>query len=341
MSVRFKRAAASVLAPLGVFSLLGHARQGHSLVLLGYHRVMPLDPHVPHRGDVELISATPEEFAWQLEYLGRRFEPVTFDDIARAIAGEISLPRRAVSISFDDGFQDLYEHAWPALRRAGMPATVFVCTEYVESGAPFWFDLVAYVLMHAPVGAVELPITAKRFPVEDTDAARRAAAVVVLRWLKRCSEVERHAWLEAFRERFREIAAGASGVLGRSLNWQEIREMAADSVQFGSHTVSHRCLAQLGADDLRYELITSRERLESELGIPVTALAYPFGGLTAYNPAVIAAARAAGYRVATTYIPGVRKLAAADPFELRRQHVERDTTRSYFEALVNVPEVFD
>lgn len=341
MSVRFKRAAASVLAPLGALRLYGRARRGHSLVLLGYHRVLPIDPAVPHPGDVELISATPEEFAWQLEYLGRHFEPVTFDDIARAMAGEITLPRRAVSISFDDGFQDLHEHAWPALQRAGMPATVFVCTDYVESGAPFWFDLVAYVLMHAPVGSVQLPSNAKRFPVEDTDAARRAATVVVLRWLKRCSESDRQVWLEAFRERFREIAAGAAGTLGRSLNWREIREMAADSVQFGSHTVSHRCLAQLGADDLRYELTVSRQRLESELGTPVTALAYPFGGTTAYNAAVITAARAAGYRVAATYIPGVKELPAADPFELRRQHVERDTTRSYFEALVNVPEVFD
>ena len=92
--------------------------------------------------------------------------------------------------------------------------------------------------------------------------------------------------------------------------------MAADSVQFGSHTVSHRCLAQLGAEDLRYELIASRQRLESELGIPVTALAYPFGGATAYNAAVIAAARAAGYRMATTYIPGVKELPAPDPFRL-------------------------
>ena len=113
-------------------------------MLLGYHRVMPLDRcAAAHVGDIELVSATPEEFAWQLEYLARRFEPVTFDEIARAMAGEVTLPARAVAISFDDGFQDLHEHAWPALRRAGMPATVFVCTDYVDSGAPFWFDLVA------------------------------------------------------------------------------------------------------------------------------------------------------------------------------------------------------
>jgi hypothetical protein len=195
--------------------------------------------------------------------------------------------------------------------------------------------------MHVPAGSVQVPALAERFPVADTGHARRAAAVVVLKWLKNCSERDRQAWLESFKERFREIIASSAGILGRSLNWQEIREMAADNVQFGSHTVSHRCLAQLGPEDLRYELTASRQRLESELGTAVTALAYPFGGVSAYNATVIAAAHAAGYRIATTYIPGVDKLSDADPFALPRQHVERDTSRSYFEALVNVPEVFD
>jgi peptidoglycan/xylan/chitin deacetylase (PgdA/CDA1 family) len=344
MSIRVKRAAAGVLAPVGLFRLCGalKARVTQQLVLLGYHRVVPpLELGSSHSGDLELVSATPSEFAWQMEYLARRFEPVSFEQIADALDGVRALPKRAIAVTFDDGFADVYDHAFPVLQRARMPATVFVSTGYVDEPQPFWFDLVAWIIMHAPARAVNVPTSEEPLPAEDSEPARRAAIVKVLRWLKRCDDGVRYAAVAALSVQFPEASAAGSKALSRALSWPQVREMAAGGIEFGSHTVSHRSLSKLQPGELDHELVMSKARLEAELRTRVTALAYPFGGHAAFNGNVIAAARKAGYRVATSYIPGVNAPSPENRFALRRQHVERDTSRSYFEALVNAPEVFD
>jgi peptidoglycan/xylan/chitin deacetylase (PgdA/CDA1 family) len=342
MSVRFKRAAAGVLAPTGFFRFRGvlKARARQRLLLLGYHRVLPLPGGSQHAGDVELVSATPAEFAWQVEYLSRRFEPVTFAQIADACEGRAALPGRAVAITFDDGFADVYEHAFPILERHDMPATVFVATDYLDEPRPFWFDLVAWLVMHAPAGSIEVP-GKPPLPADASERARRTAASTVLSWLKRCEERDRNAAVERLCGRFPKAAADAAAVLGAPMTWAQVREMAAGDIEFGSHTVSHRCLAMLEPKELEHELVASKARLEQQLRVPAISLSYPFGGPAAFNAAVVAVAKRAGYRVATSYVPGVNELATADRFALKRQHVERYTSRSYFEALVNAPELFD
>jgi peptidoglycan/xylan/chitin deacetylase (PgdA/CDA1 family) len=265
---------------------------------------------------------------------------VTFAQIADALDGGRELPRRAVAITFDDGFADLREHAFPVLQRAKFPATVFVATGYVDDAQPFWFDLVAWLLLRAPVGSVRVPTQVAPLPIADSERARRAAAAVTLKWLKSCAEHERRAAVAELCAQFPEAAEAGSKALGRALSWSAIRDASAGGIEFGSHTVSHPCLSKLDRRDLEHELTASKARLEEQVGAPVVSLAYPFGGRSAFDEGVIAAARRTGYRVATTYIPGINRVSAHERFTLRRQHVERDTTRSYFEGLVHAPLVF-
>ena len=341
MSVRLKRAAAALLAPSGVLRLGGITKNlvSRQLLLLGYHRVLPIE--AAHVGDIDLVSATPEEFAWQMEYVQRRFEPVTFAQIADALDGEGVLPKRAVAITFDDGFFDLHTHAFPILRRLGMPATMFVSTDYVDQSQPFWFDLVAWLIMQAPPASIRLTPTSEPVPAADSDAARRVAVVKTLKWLKNCDQSECTAAVAALCEQFPDEVAKGRAQLGRGLTWDQVREMAAGGIEFGSHTASHCCLTKVEPQQLDRELVHSKRRLEQQLGKPITAIAYPFGGRAAFDDTVIAAVRRAGYRVAASYMPGVNDLRMINRFALLRQHVELDTNRAYFQALVNAPELFD
>jgi hypothetical protein len=211
----------------------------------------------------------------------------------------------------------------------------------MDRAEPFWFDLVAWLVLHAPIDSVRATPDGTPVPEDDSDPARRRAVYVVLKHLKSCDEHERAAAVAALLAQFPEAVTRARAALGHALRWEQAREMAAGGIEFGSHTRSHRCLAQLGEPEIERELGGSKAELESKLGTTVDALAYPFGGAAAFDARVVAVARRAGYRVATTYIPGVNDLRTADRFALLRQHVERDTSRSYFEALVNVPELFD
>ena len=89
-------------------------------------------------------------------------------------------------------------------------------------------------------------------------------------------------------------------VAGRStLTWAQVKEMAADPlVTIGSHSVTHPAdLRELSDEDLTYEVVESKRRLESELGIPMQYFSYPTGY---YDERVAKAVADAGYMAAFT-----------------------------------------
>jgi peptidoglycan/xylan/chitin deacetylase (PgdA/CDA1 family) len=96
----------------------------------------------------------------------------------------------------------------------------------------------------------------------------------------------------------------------------------------------------LNGAKLQVELAAPKREIEAQLGQECPSLAYPFGGRAAFSPAVTTLAAELGYRVGVSYMPGKNQLPHAARFALLRQHVERSTSRDYFEALVSLPECF-
>lgn len=109
----------------------------------------------------------------------------------------------------------------------------------------------------------------------------------------------------------REPVPGAFATLG----WEGLAELVERGVAVASHTVSHPHLPELDSSELDDELVSSRERLEDELGVPCRFLAYPFGENDAR---VRAAARSAGYDYAFG-LPGDRSWS--DPYNVPRTGV--------------------
>ena len=103
----------------------------------------------------------------------------------------------------------------------------------------------------------------------------------------------------------------------RYLTAEQLRELAADGHEIGSHTLSHPDLTALRPDRLRTELAESRARLERVVGQPVLAFCYPSGR---QNAAVRKAVEAAGYTSATTVQPGLHR-PSDDPFAIPRVRV--------------------
>ncbi len=335
-------AAATVLAHTGLcrtWRRIMPRSQGR-LLLIGHHRVRPLDDEAGHPGDVELVSATPKEFAWQVEYLCRHFEPVSCRQIADALDGKSSLPRNAVAITFDDGYDDFMDYALPVLRRARAPATVFVATDYVTSREPFWFDLVSSVLRIAPPRAIQLAPVADGLPDDDSANARARASYRVLLYLKNCPDGERLDFLQRLKATYPELVRAASEGLGRAMTWDQMRQLHASGIEIGAHTASHPCLGRLDQQKLHRELEIPKRLIEAELGVECPSMAYPFGGRNSFSDVVLRAVAQANYRVGVTYLPGVNSLSPAARFTLARQHVERYTTRAQFEVVVNLPEYF-
>lgn len=108
------------------------------LAILLYHRVTPEVRGVAAPSD----NVTPFQLHRQLKGLqeqGCHFLSLS-DAIDLSVAGA-PWPQRSVVVTFDDGFGNVYHHAWPVLKDLGIPATVFLCTAFLDQEHPFPFDI--------------------------------------------------------------------------------------------------------------------------------------------------------------------------------------------------------
>src|SRR4051812_39673741 len=110
------------------------------LLVLNYHRI---GNPVGSSWDHDLWSASAEEFEWQVRYLQRHFDLIGPDDLEQARQD----PRgRRVMISFDDGYRDNYELAYPVLRALDAPAVFFLATQFLDQQALSWWDEIAWMI---------------------------------------------------------------------------------------------------------------------------------------------------------------------------------------------------
>jgi peptidoglycan/xylan/chitin deacetylase (PgdA/CDA1 family) len=120
----------------------------------------------------------------------------------------------------------------------------------------------------------------------------------------------------------------ARGVLNRTVDWDEIRELEANGVRVESHGIGHRPLADLEIDEAAREIVLSKLRLEEKLERRVRAFAYVKGSEAHYRPVHLSLLRQAGYDVAFTSISGANG-PDTDPLQLHRYNVEPYPPRTF------------
>lgn len=332
---------ASLLYRTGLIAGVSMLRSAfvRDLRILAYHRVLSIEDEDAFDFDLELISAAEGEFRQQIRLLKQRYNPVRFRDVIDTIETGRPLPPRPVIVTFDDGYDDNYRIAFPILRELGVPATFFVSTGHIQSGLPFSYDWFVYMMLRT--NASHLRITEldidQRLP--RSRQQRRALASDLLDRMKWLSAAAQEGIIDGLEKDWK-LPRAQGHVDCCPMTWDQLREMQAAGMEIESHGVWHNMLAKLPLDDMSDEVTGSKLALERELGTSANALSYPVGGTDAYNESVIAAARAAGYKLGCNYVSGTSPIPRESQFELRRLPVERHMDMAWFASLIGVPEAF-
>jgi len=284
------------------------------LRVLTYHRVDWPDVGA---GRYPRLMVSPEAFAAQMQLVARRFRVLSMPELLAAARTGTPLPPRALLLTFDDAYADFATHAWPVLKRHGLPATLFVPTAFPGDPARvFWWDRLYHAL--ATTGrkvAIESPIG--RLALE-TRADREAAFTGLREYVKQEPHATAMAWVEQFASEL-----GVPPLPAEVLGWDELRRLAAEGVTLGCHTRTHALANRLAADELREEAIGSRMDLEREIGSTLPIFAYPSG---AFDSRAVAQLAAAGFELAFTTRRGINDWWTADRLRLRRIHVGHRTS---------------
>lgn len=284
-------------------------RRSNYLAVLTYHRVDELGQR--RHLSPALHSATPAGFAAQMEHLAARWNVVGAQDVLDVFERGATLPPRAAMVTFDDAYRGFGEHAWPVLKRLGLPVTLFVPTcfpDQPERG--FWWDRL-YQAINTP-GQRELVTPTGRFPTET--AAQRTRLFKALReYVKSLAHDAAIEWVEAVC-----CYGGAAGGAGDVLGWDALRALAAEGVTLAPHSQTHPMLNRVTPERARDEAVGSLADLRREIGPTLPIFAYPSGGV---DDRAVAELDRAGFRLAFTTQRGVNALERAHPLRLRRIHV--------------------
>lgn len=226
------------------------------------------------------------------------------------------VPEHAVVITFDDGYRDFAELAFPIMQELDIPVTLFVTTGFVSGELWLWPDQLRYALSKTEVCKIELVGLQGELEIQKQPVRcwhRIADYCMTL------PNNEKLRLIDELYSRLGIVKPRYAPDNYRALSWKQIRDMVGRGLEVGSHSYSHPILTHLDDDELDIELNSSKAHIERELGITAMAFCYPNGQPVDFDDRVQAAVRAAGYSYAITAYPGKKPLS--DRWALNRYSV--------------------
>lgn len=286
-----------------------------SVTIFAYHRVVADIVKAEQEAIYGLVISR-QTFRRHCESIRAAYDVVPLEAVPAIINGSHRTDRPAAAITFDDGYRDFYDEAFPVLNEFGLPATVFLPTASIGGSIPLAHDRVFWLLKLAQASSVPI-----RHPSKHRYSTSRSLLSLTDQFVYLPRE-EREEIIDGLQ---RSLAGQFAGypLEYELLDWDMVRELSAKGISFGSHTSNHVVLTLEDAAVARKELAESKYELETRVGAPVATFAYPNGK---YDKSVKAAAAEAGYKIAVTTENRINT-AGADLLALGRTSLCEESTR--------------
>ena len=296
---RIQKASLSALHYAGIDSLAAGLSRGTGAIFALHHvsSAMPM-AFAPNRH----LEVTPEFLDRTIRLVSERgYDVVSLDDArTRLAASEFARP--FVCFTFDDGYRDVLENAYPVFQRYQRPFAVYIASDFADGHGNIWWRALENLVRN--VDGIELKIegTLQHFSCK-RPAAKTRVFTAIHRWLRRQPEPDAR---EIVADLCRRHEIDVSGLCGElAMNWAEIRELARDPlVTIGAHTRRHVPLGPLSYAEARAEIAESCARVERETGRPCRHFSFPDGGVGLRD---FELAREAGLATAVTSQSGLLK----------------------------------
>lgn len=274
-------------AQMGLAPLYHRLMNANTLTVAMFHRVLARhDPRWPTADPHYTLSDV--SFESCVAFLERHYHPVTVSEVLSASTGRTVLPRRALLVSFDDGWHDTLEYAAPIMRKRGIPGVVFVASRWIGSRFGFWQEELRRIAPSAEATialdeALSSRVAAGAMWFEETrrylaQLPDDLATTMVLEAAREAPEPERPAMMSA----------------------EDLRELSDHGLDVGVHGASHSPLTSVTNPEA--ELREAQDTLARVLGGPpaINSMSFPHGR---YGERELLAAAAAGIELSFTSDP--------------------------------------
>jgi peptidoglycan/xylan/chitin deacetylase (PgdA/CDA1 family) len=301
----------SFLKMLEVFSLFRNTR-----LILMYHRVARDLPEEIHDPAMYVTSRT---LAMHIQEISTYFDIVSLESCMSSKAGK----RGLCAITFDDGWADNYEVAFPVLRKLGVPATIFLPVDMIGSRQGFWFENLQY-------------LAAKMCRQDRRDDFVHYFSSRVPAWIRKGIH---HEHLNELVVRLKGLPAPMIDMIvlqafeihgieppagGHAMNWEQVREMGAHGITFGSHGLHHYILPRVTSGVKYAEISRSWTTLQQTRVPAAPFFSYPNGD---WDEECLSLVKEAGYRGAVTTQIGTNN-TSSDLYLLKRTGLHEEISNT-------------
>jgi len=266
----------------------------------------------------------PETFGRQLKFLSRHFDVVSLDSLRTRNKSDMDRREKICVLTFDDGWSDFYRYAYPLLEENGLPATVFLATDFIGSSSVFWTDRLACLMKQKNQQSIKNEPAPNKVidSIENQKGGFDSQLETSIDLLKKHRNDEIQNILLAMEKRW---GVDSSPKDRAFLSWEEVKEMQNSGlIAFGSHTAGHPILTNLKPNEIESELKTSWDKLVFEKAVDPSFIpfCYPNGN---HNDQIVKMVKEAGYSLAVTTQKGWNG-RDAHPFMLKRIGIHQDMT---------------
>ncbi len=215
---------------------------------------------------------TPEELDTFINKYNKKYKFLSLDELNDNFNRKI-IPNKVLHLTFDDGYLDNYNNAYPILKYYNIPFTIYLTTSFIDSNfTPWWYELENVVNNNLEVFFDNI-----LFKCRNTN--ERNDTFIKIRKIAFSSNYKMNYFLD-FLKQYR----GFSNLQPLYLTWDIVKMLSNDNnVLFGAHTDSHANLSLLSHEESESEILNSKFKIEKILQKEIVHFAYPFGGPNNYN----------------------------------------------------------
>ena len=301
--------------------LFRRSNQPGFLLVVTYHRISELlDSDDP-------LKVSVSTFEKQILHLKANYSIISAKDLNNVILGRTMLPDKACLITFDDGWKDNYTHAFPVLRKHGIPALIFISTDFIGTGKSFWYERLKRVLMEVRDSEEMVkisdewphPVVAQILNIIKSSLDKRPPLIYdLIESLKEFPDEKIEMLLQCLE--INVVYPADSAPL--MLSWNDVIEMYQNGISFGSHTKSHSILTLMDVEIVSHELTDSKRIIEEKIGESIHFFAYPNGN---YNELISIIVKNSNYKAAFTCDPAIN-YGFQTPFKLKRLNMSESSS---------------
>jgi peptidoglycan/xylan/chitin deacetylase (PgdA/CDA1 family) len=295
-----------ILWPLKVF------QQNH-IIIFNYHRIR--GNNLNNVFDDSVFGPDAIRFRQEMEWLKKETRILSEDELIDIVYNNKKIKDVCSMVTFDDGYRDNFDIAYPILRDLKIPATFFIPTHQLSTRQVGWWDIVAYLVKQTVL---------KSFTFQNIDYAITDKNKLIKHFNNQIKVLDSNLVKEFLIELSNSLKVEFPSIELQTkelMTWEQVKLVSNNGISIGSHSHDHSILSRQSQETLTTQLSKSIAILESKIDKKIKSIAYPVGGYQHFNQLTKDVSKQLGFKLGFSFLTGINSKDEIDPFNVKRMSI--------------------